>query len=330
MNLSSLISSLQGMVVVLHLLKTFQWCSKAAYSFLFEVILLKALSKKNILIIAASALAAVIISIIIVFVLTRPESYRVLKSFEMTGTSSVERKDIGHLDVYVGMNFENEDFISTDKESSLRLALDSDKYVLLDELTVMELVAAGNQADSRTILKLREGNILNEITKPLSENSSYVVNAPKSTMAVRGTSFNVNVSQLEDGSYLTDVDVIHDHVDVQLLDENGDAKGDVVVVTEGNRVTIVTDQNEETSNDPDIDGNSYFVFHGVDESGEPTLFTYDTENTPRLPLRLSYASRKSKGNHYKFQRQRTACAERKHCRKGERRDKHRRSGSFTE
>ena len=244
---------------------------------------MKALSRKNILIIAASALAAVIISIIIVFILTRPESYRVLKSFEMTGTSSVERKDIGHLDVYVGMNFENEDVISTDKESSLRLALDSDKYVLLDELTVMELVAAGNQSDSRTILKLREGNILNEITKPLSENSSYVVNAPKSTMAVRGTSFNVNVKQLEDGSYITDVDVIHGHVDVQLLDENGEEKGDLVVVTEGNRVTIMTDPNEETSNDPDIDGNSYFVFHGIDESGEPTLFTYDTENTPVYP-----------------------------------------------
>lgn len=100
---------------------------------------------------------------------------------------------------------------------------------------------------------------------------------------MRGTSFNVNVRQLDDGSYITDVDVIHGHVDVQLLDEDGEPKGEMVTVTEGNRVTIATDPNEATSNDPDVDGNSYFVFHGIDENGEPTLFTYDTENTPVYP-----------------------------------------------
>ena len=67
---------------------------------------MKTFGRKQIIIIASAA-AAVIISVIAVLILTRPESYRVLKSFEMTGTSSVERKNIGHLDVYVGMNFEN-------------------------------------------------------------------------------------------------------------------------------------------------------------------------------------------------------------------------------
>ena len=67
------------------------------------------------------------------------------------------------------MNLESGDVVSVDDNSNMRISLDSDKYVLLDAGTVLELVAAGNEKDSRTTLNLREGAILNEITSALSD-----------------------------------------------------------------------------------------------------------------------------------------------------------------
>ena len=47
------------------------------------------------------------------------------------------------------MNLESGDVVSVDDNSNMRISLDSDKYVLLDAGTVLELVAAGNEKDSR-------------------------------------------------------------------------------------------------------------------------------------------------------------------------------------
>ena len=139
---------------------------------------MKTLTSKAKVIITAVAAAVVAAGIVAGVLLTRQDSYRVLKVFELMGTASVTRESAGDLDAYVGMNLESGDVVSVDDNSNMRISLDSDKYVLLDAGTVLELVAAGNEKDSRTTLNLREGAILNEITSALSENSSYDVNAP--------------------------------------------------------------------------------------------------------------------------------------------------------
>lgn len=195
--------------------------------------------------------------------------YRVLKIFEMEGDSCVERVEAGILEAYEGMNLENGDIVNVGDKSYIRIALDGDKYVLLSEGTVMELVAEGSSQDSRTSLKLLQGEILCEITNALSENSTYEVNTPKATMAVRGTSFSIRVTPFEDGNYVTEVCTYHGRVETTLYDQAGNAKAGGVFVGEDSAVTIFTKPNDSTQNAADVDGEAYYVFREADGGYTP-------------------------------------------------------------
>lgn len=224
--------------------------------------------KVKIIIISCVAAAAVSVTAAVV-ILNSEDAYRVIKVFEIEGEAFVSRENTGELEAYEGMNLESGDVLHVGDGSYMRLSLDNDKYILLDSGTVLELIAEGSSNDSRTVVNLKEGTILNEITNALSANSSYEVNTPKATMAVRGTSFKVTVTKTDEGGYVTDIDTVHGEVRVQLYDENGNLKAAEAIVTEGNRATILTDPNSETGNAPELDGNAYFVFRKSDDTFIP-------------------------------------------------------------
>lgn len=214
------------------------------------------------------AVAAVLVvggtAAVVGYNVTKEDAYRVLKVFEMTGDSTVYREGSGDLEAYVGMNLESGDVLSVGDESTLRVVLDNDKYILLDGGTVLELNAAGTAADSRTTVNLRQGTILNEITNPLSANSSYEVNAPKATMAVRGTSFSVSVRDDGSGGYNINETTYHGLVNVSILDEEGNIiQSEDVGVDKA--VDIHTLKNENTGNPAEKDGRAEFVI--IDENG---------------------------------------------------------------
>ena len=214
------------------------------------------------------AVAAVLVvggtAAVVGYNVTKEDAYRVLKVFEMTGNSTVYREGSGDLEAYVGMNLESGDVLSVGEESTLRVVLDNDKYILLDGGTVLELNAAGTAADSRTTVNLRQGTILNEITNPLSANSSYEVNAPKATMAVRGTSFSVSVKDDGNGGYDINETTYHGLVNVSIFDEKENIiqSADVGV---DKAVDIHTLKNENTGNPAEKDGRAEFVI--IDENG---------------------------------------------------------------
>ncbi|MCI5752289.1 MAG: FecR domain-containing protein [Oscillospiraceae bacterium] len=188
------------------------------------------------------------------------DAYRVLKVFELTGSAVISREGAGDIDAYVGMNLESGDTLTVGEDSTLRLSLDGDKYVLLDSGTVLELIAEGTPNDSRTSILLKQGTILNELTTSLSANSSYEVSTPKATMAVRGTSFMVSVEQDEDGSYIIRTNTFHGKVQVILLDADGNPTDETAMVSEGKGIIIKTEPNSETGNPAEVDGTSYFVY----------------------------------------------------------------------
>lgn len=235
------------------------------------------LSLKVKIIIAACAVAAAAV-VGTVIVLNSEEAYRVVKVFELNGSAVVTRENTGDIDAYAGMNLESGDILSVEENSTLRISLDSDKYILLDGGTVLELIAQGTAADSKTTINLQQGTILNEIKNSLSANSSYEVNTPKATMAVRGTVFRVTTRQNPDGSYVTDLYTSEGVVSVQLLDENGAPKGKEVYVPKGGAVTIITEVNDKTGNPAATDGNSHFVLRtddgGYAECGEEDAVYY--------------------------------------------------------
>ena len=218
------------------------------------------------------AVAAVLVvggtAAIVGYNVTKEDAYRVLKVFEMEGASTVSREGSGDLEAYVGMNLESGDVLSVGEGSTLRIVLDNDKYVLLDSGTVLALNASGSAADSRTTIELKQGSILNEITNPLSANSSYEVNAPKATMAVRGTSFSVSVYDDEHGGYDISETTYHGLVTVSILDEDGNVIRSVDVGVDKS-VAVHTSKNEKTGNPAEEDGRAEFVIIDGDGNIRP-------------------------------------------------------------
>lgn len=217
--------------------------------------------------------------------MTREEAYRVLKVFELTGSAIVERDGSGELDAYTGMNLESGDTLTVGDDSTIRISLDDDKYILLDSGTILELNASGTAADSRTVVDLKQGTILNEITNPLSENSTYEVATPKSTMAVRGTSFIATVDKDDDGVYMISESTLQGKVEIELIDNSGNRTGKKALTPAGGGVMICTEPNENSGNPAEIDGTSRFVipnregggFYTAKDGEDPTFdINYDS------------------------------------------------------
>lgn len=149
------------------------------------------MSKKRLGIIGCVATAVLAVALILLLILGKDKSYRVIKVLQIDGSATVERGNNEDLDVYEGMALENGDTLSVDANSMVVLQMDGDKYGYVEENTILNMVAEGDEGDNKTIIELERGAITCHVENALSENSSYEVHTPNSVMAVRGTSFRV-------------------------------------------------------------------------------------------------------------------------------------------
>lgn len=196
-------------------------------------------SKKGIIIGIASVLvvAAVIVSVIL---LNKKDAYRIIKIYEVDGVSTVTRKDIGELEPYNNMVLESGDNIFH-KSGKMTLKMDDDKYAYVEENTEFTLIAEGTSANSRTTIELKNGAITNEIQNKLSDEASYEINTPNSTMAVRGTIYRVEIYYDEDGKCYTKVSVFQGCVATRLVYPDGSISEEEVSVEAGKEVIIYED-----------------------------------------------------------------------------------------
>ena len=160
----------------------------------------------------------------------KEEAYRMIQVLEVSGSVSVERASMGALDVYEGMRLESGDKITVGTESWLKIKMDEDKYALVEPGSVLRLEATGNSSDSKTVLHLEAGAVSNRLEEKLSDASSYEVNTPNSTMAVRGTVFRVEVTIDEDGVSISNVSVYGGSVATHLVYPDGTVDGEQMAV----------------------------------------------------------------------------------------------------
>lgn len=211
--------------------------------------------KKGPLIGAIAGVAVVILAVVVILLLNRKEAvYRIIKVFELDGKSTVTRQDIGDLDAYDNMVLESGDQVYVDT-GSLILKMDEDKYVYAEEKTRFQLEAAGTSENSKTRIRLEEGILTNEIQNKLSDESSYEVNTPNSTMSVRGTIYMVDVYE-EDGIRYTKVSVFEGAVATKLIYADGSVSDQEKLVEKGKEVLIYDDNS------------------GTDYVGEPSDIDY--------------------------------------------------------
>ncbi len=195
---------------------------------------------KKILIAAGAAAVVIIAAIIALVVLRKEESYRVIKVYEVSGDVTVKRDGKGDMDPYENMLLESGDTVVVNS-GSMTLKLDEDKYVYVEEETEFSVEAKGTSDNSKTTIVLKKGAITNEIQNKLSDDSSYEVNTPNSTMAVRGTVFRVEISYDENGTCFTKVSVLEGKVSSNLVYADGTVSDKAVDIEKGYEVIIYQD-----------------------------------------------------------------------------------------
>lgn len=180
----------------------------------------------------------IVSALIISFGMKKEESYRDIKVMSIKGTATVERASVGALDAYEDMKLESGDRLSVDSSSNLILSMDDNKYAMLEPGSSLTLEADGTRENSRTVIHLEAGAVMNYLSEKLSEKSSYEVTVPNSTMAVRGTVFRVAIVYDEDGDSYTTVQVFDGIVGSRLIFPDGRIDEEEVQITPGREVQI--------------------------------------------------------------------------------------------
>ena len=172
----------------------------------------------------------------------KEEEYRQIQVYKIDGTATVARQG-SSMDAYENMQLQSGDIVETVAESYLQLKLDEDKYILVEPDSKISLQATGNSVDSKTKIYLEKGAIVNQLDNPLSEDSSYEVTTPNSTMAVRGTTFRVEITYDEKGESYAKVAVYGGKVECNLVFPDGTI-AEPVMVEKGTEVLIWGDDVE--------------------------------------------------------------------------------------
>ena len=134
----------------------------------------------------------------------RQEGYRTIKVVEVSGKVGVVNNGVEY-EAYPGMVLSEGYSIITSTGSYVRLALDGDKYIRLEEGSKAVFDKLGVLGSGKTTINIERGTIVSEIVKPLKVDESYIINTPNAILAVRGTMFKVEVSVDKNGERNTDV-----------------------------------------------------------------------------------------------------------------------------
>ena len=189
------------------------------------------------------AIAAILIAIgaIVLFIVLKKkeESYRLIKVYDLVGDATVKRGQTDILDAYVNMRLQSMDIVNTSADSYMQLVLDDNKYILLEPLTEIHLEATGTSKDSKTKIYLKKGAIVKCIEDRLSDSSEYKIETPNSTIAVRGTTFRVELVYDEKGESHTLLSVFEGKVDCNLIYPDGSVDEEFVSATDEQQIEIL-------------------------------------------------------------------------------------------
>lgn len=200
------------------------------------------------IVICICAAAAVIAAVVIVLLLNKEETYRSILVYEVEGTATIERNGVGNMNAVENLYLESGDRVTVAPDSSMRMKLDDDKYVMAEADTVFSVEAEGTDADSRTKICLEQGAVTNEIQHPLSEGSQYETSTPNSVMAVRGTIYRAEIYIDENGDKNTKMCCFQGQVGTTPVFPDG-TYGEEILVPAGSELILYSDGSVEGPRD---------------------------------------------------------------------------------
>lgn len=197
------------------------------------------MTKKVWVMIGAVVAAAAVVAACVVFIgSSKNEAYRSIMVYQVNGNATITRERVGEMKAYENLMLQSGDIAAVASDSSMRLKLDDDKYLLAEQDTLMHIVAEGNDEDAKTYIDLQRGSVTSEIQNKLKDGASYEVNTPNSIMAVRGTIFRVDVKIDENKNIETNLTVFQGTVAAKAIMPDGTISEEEVLVEAGNELTI--------------------------------------------------------------------------------------------
>lgn len=192
------------------------------------------------IIISICAAVAVIAAAVIVLLVNKEEAFRSILVYEVEGTAVIERESVGSMNAAENLYLESGDRVSIGQDSSMRMKLDDDKYVMAEADTIFSIEAKGTDVNSKTKICLEQGAITNEIQNPLSKDSQYETSTPNSVMAVRGTIYRAEIFTDENGNQNTKMCCFQGKVETKPILPDG-TYGEEVLVPAGSELTVYSD-----------------------------------------------------------------------------------------
>ncbi len=158
---------------------------------------------KKTLYIGGGALAGVIVIALIVVLILNGRSNdleaRQITVFDIFGEAVLNRGN-KELSVYKDMKLKSGDgvVVGNSSDSFIRLCLDDDKFVYAQPGTNFSIEATGTAQKSKSVIHLNSGgDILCEVQNKLNGDSSFSIQTPNTTMAIRGTIVGLRVDKKE-------------------------------------------------------------------------------------------------------------------------------------
>ncbi|MDE5716142.1 MAG: FecR domain-containing protein, partial [Lachnospiraceae bacterium] len=200
----------------------------------------KLITDKKIIICACAAAVVAVVAVIALIFNNKEETFRSIMVYDVEGNAVIERENVGAMNAAENLYLESGDRVSVASDSSMRMKLDDDKYVMAEADTVFSVEAEGTEADSKTRISLEQGAITNEIQHPLSAGSQYETSTPNSVMAVRGTIYRAELYLDETGGQSTKLCCFQGKVGAKPILPDG-TYGEEILVPAGSELTVYQD-----------------------------------------------------------------------------------------
>ena len=185
-------------------------------------------------------LSVVITTFIIINAMGNNQGYRTITVVDVSGAVSVVKDGIEY-SAYEGMHLEEGYEIVTSGNSYVRMVLDGNKYIKLEEGSKLIFETLGFFGSGKTKLRLERGAITNELVTPLKEEEEYIIHTPNAILAVRGTFFRVDLNPTEEGDLMADVVTYGGKVATKRVFPDGKIMEEDVLVEAGKQACINMD-----------------------------------------------------------------------------------------
>jgi len=223
------------------------------------------IGKKKVWIALVTVAVVLAAAVVVVLMTTNKQAYRTVSVIEVSGKVGVMRDGVEY-SAYPGMMLQEGHEIVTSADSFVRLVLDADKYVKLEEDSKLTFETLGVVGSGKTRLNLECGALTTELINSLTEEEEYVVNTPNAVLAVRGTFFRVDIRREENGEVVTDVKTYGGAVASKRIMPDGAIVEEDVLIASGFKTSIKKD-----------DVITVYMVEGVERPVEPGANTQ--ENT---------------------------------------------------